>query len=339
MQELDTQNILPKQSIDFLNSLDLKLSSVKKLTNDKKLLFLVVSNHVSYVLKVSLPPINNFSLLRYMLLGSLGFQKECDFYKKISNHIHSGNYPAYVGHDKYNLLIEYLPNTDFKSKDLSKSDWEKVGAALANFNYEIKLKSKSLKLSLHHLIYGPFGFVFVTGFPTVKRVLGTKSALSYVFEVLKGMLLQKKMPIKHVNHNDFMPNNFIFTKDSKLYLIDFQDYTEGSKWPLHDLLRLLRSLHNNIDQNFIPVIIDSYLSNMPREVKFDMNVENQIRFSLLKSIIYSLLWRMNNGIDYSENKDFLSSFLKNKQLDEYSQFVLELIKQHINEEKLLLSSF
>jgi thiamine kinase-like enzyme len=148
------------------------------------------------------------------------------------------------------------------------------------------------------------------------------------------------MPIKHVNHNDYLPNNFIFTKDTnELYLIDYQDYTEGSKWPLHDLLRLLRHLQNNIDANFIPVIIDSYLSNMPNKVKYSMNVENQIRFSLLKSIIYSLLWRMNNGMDYSEQKVFLSSLLKNKKLDAYSQFVLELIKQHINEEKLLLSSF
>ena len=321
--------LLPTKSKDFLKSIDVTVQEVNRLTEDGKLLFLIKSNSRQYVLKVNLLPTSFLGKILRNLIGSIGFQQECLFYKNIKKFDFKGNYAKYFNSDKSNLLIELLPKNNFVLKDLNGNNWRLVGETLGMFQWNSKTLDRGLRSLVHRIIYGSQGVAMRVGIPTVRRVLGIKASIRYVYEIIRCIIKQPKLTRTCLSHNDFLPNNFIFSKDfKKLYIIDFQDITSESRWPFYDLIKLLSHLKGNIEPSLKKEIINSYLQNLPSEIINNINIQTQVRFCVLKGLIHSLQWRIKNGHNYCEQITFLRSMLYSNEMDNYSNSIIKIINEY-----------
>jgi hypothetical protein len=330
MKEISKKlELLPAKSKDFLKTIDINVQDVKRLTEDGKLLFLIKSNARQYVLKVNLPPTNFLGKIRRNLIGSIGFQKECLFYQNIKKFNSNGNYAEYFNNDKYNLLIEFLPRNNSLYEDFKEKDWRLIILALSDLNWDMNPPDIGLKNRIHRIIYGPQGMAFRVGIPTVRRLLGLKASIRYGYEIIRCIIKQPKLTRKCLSHNDFLPGNFIFSEDfNKVFIIDFQDITVESRWPFHDLIRLIWHSTNNDQSSLRKEIINSYLQSFPSDIIHKINIEAQVRFCVLCCIIHSLTWRLNNGHNYSEQITFLRSLLYNNEMDNYSNSIVDIINEY-----------
>jgi len=324
--------ILPSESQEFLKSIDIDILEVNKLTEDGKLLFLIKSKTRQYVLKVNLPSNRLVAKIRAKLIGSIGFQQECLFYKTIKKNDFWRNYPEYFYHNKYNLLIGFLPKNNVECIKYEIENWQLVIKTLSIFHWNTTLPNKGLKSFLHRVIFSPQGVAFRKGIPTVKKVLGLNASIRFGWEIILCIRQQPKTSRRFLSHNDFLCNNLMFSTDfSKVFMIDFQDITSESRWPLYDLIRLIWHGKSDFKIEIKKEIIKCYIENLPSDIVKSLNIEAQVRFCVLVCVIQSLQWSLNNGHNYSKQVTFLRSILRNNEINEYNNEIVDIIKEHIYE--------
>jgi hypothetical protein len=322
-------DVLPLVSRAFIKKLSLDILDVKRLTNDGKLLFLIRTSTHQYVLKVNSSPTGLKSKIRFFFLPSLGFRKECLFYQTVNTSRSQGHYAEYYSSDKHNILIGLLPKKNILKMDLDANHCRLIGNTLAMFHWETTIYDNGLLNFVHRCIYGVPGMAFRVGIPTVKKILGIRASIRFAYEIIKCIRNQPKLPRTCLSHNDFLPNNLIFTENAfEIFIIDFQDITDESRWPFYDLIRLLLHLKGIIEPSLEKEIINSYLEKVPSDIIKSINIENQIRFCLLKSLIHNIQWGLNNNYDSSEIVDYLKLILCNGELEDYSELI-EIFKRKL----------
>jgi hypothetical protein len=197
------------------------------------------------------------------------------------------------------------------------------------FHWETIIYDNGLLNFVHRCIYGVSGMAFRVGIPTVKKVLGIRASIRFAYEIIKCIRNQPKLPRTCLSHNDFLPNNLIFTENAfEIFIIDFQDITDESRWPFYDLIRLLSHLKGIIEPSLEKEIINSYLEKVPSDIIKSINIQNQVRFCMLKGFIHSIQWRLKNGHDSSEVVDYLKLILYNSELDGHSELI-KIFKQKL----------
>jgi hypothetical protein len=308
----------------LLESINIRLLSIKNIAEKSKPIWLITTSQGKYVLKSNRQKTSWKSWLRKKILGSLGFDRECWFYKSIGPEL-----PIIANSivlDKNNILIELLPLKEGRRWEVEDNEWKVLIDSLLMFHWEVVPKNTSLRSYIHRWIYGPQGVAIRIGFLTVLKEYGLWTALMYIREITICISKQPKLPEQYLSHNDLMPNNILFSEDSsQAFFIDFQDVTKEARWPLYDIIRLSWHLKGVKGKGIDFDQIQEYCNGLPMAIKSKINMRVQLKFSLLLCVMHSIRWRKLHKQNYSELSNLLKDIITNNKKSEYYSSIMNSI--------------
>ena len=324
-------SLLPENARCFLNKLGLRVLSCEQFSSELKPVFKIVTADAVFFLKHHPRTSGKLARLRYALLGSFGFDRERRFYENVSKTPLAPYVATYFGSDQNNLLISLLPSKCGRNWVPEGDEWVVLARALLAFNWESGLSDSGFRNFVHRSIYGPTAVALRGGFAYVRDEFGVLTALRYILRVLDCIRKQPKLPKAYLCHNDFIPNNFLFSEDSsEVFIIDFQDITSGRRWPLFDLIRVIWHIEGNQHDGLKNIFFENYLNGLDAELMGGLNLRIQVQFSLLICLIHSLRWRKQNGVEEGPLRDQLLELIAGRGEEIYLQKIENSIKSSIN---------
>lgn len=299
-------SMLPEGAQSFLAKQGIRAIGCERLAGESKAVFKVLTEDATLVLKHNPKASGLSTRLRRALIGSLGFDRERRFYENASKARCANHIADYIASDPNNLLIELLPTKSGREWAPEGEEWDVLARGLLLLHWESGMNDSGFRAFVHRSIYGPVGVALRVGFPCVRAELGCWMALRYIVKILSCIWKQPKLPRRHLCHNDFLPNNILFSENSsEVFFIDFQDVTSSRKWPLFDLIGMTWHIEgcqlNGPENGFF----EAYIEGLAPEVREHLNLKVQVQFGLLVCLVHGLHWLKLNGRDRSEPRDFL----------------------------------
>ena len=292
---------LPMNAKYFLERKRIRVVSCERLAGESKPVYKIVTEDGALVLKHNPKGSGLMARFRRLIFGSLGFDREIQFYQNASKAQCADYIAGYVASDPNNLLIELLPTKKGRAWAPRGQEWVVLANGLLSLHWKSGINDSGFRAFVHRSIYGPVGVALRIGFPCVRAEFGWWLALRYVMKLLNCIWKQPRLSRRHLCHNDFLPNNILFSEDSsEVFFIDFQDVTMSSRWPLFDLMRISWHIEISGDNGFDNEFIQAYIDGMDSDVRESLNFHAQVEFGLLICLVHSFRWRKLHGGDRSE---------------------------------------